>query len=32
MQHTAHQPNENCLISNMVGNAKVYANLFLQEQ
>jgi succinyl-diaminopimelate desuccinylase len=30
MQHTAHQPNENCLISNMVGNAKVYANLFLQ--
>ena len=31
MQHTAHQPNENCLISNMVGNAKVYANLFLQE-
>jgi succinyl-diaminopimelate desuccinylase len=32
MQNTAHQPNENCLISNMVGNAKVYANLFLQEQ
>jgi succinyl-diaminopimelate desuccinylase len=32
MQHTAHQPNENCLISNMLGNAKVYANLFLQEQ
>ena len=32
MQHTAHQPNENCLISNMVGNAKVYANLFLQRQ
>jgi succinyl-diaminopimelate desuccinylase len=32
MQHTAHQPNENCLISNMEGNAKVYANLFLQEQ
>ena len=28
MQHTAHQPNENCLISNMVGNAKVFANLF----
>ena len=28
---TAHQPNENCLISNMVGNAKVYAHLFLQE-
>jgi succinyl-diaminopimelate desuccinylase len=32
MQHTAHQPNENCLISNMIGNAKVYANLFLQGQ
>ena len=32
MQHTAHQPNENCLISNMVGNAKVYASLFLQTQ
>jgi len=32
MQHTAHQPNENCLISNMMGNAKVYANLFLQKQ
>ncbi|MGZ3580921.1 MAG: M20 family metallo-hydrolase [Syntrophales bacterium] len=32
MQHTAHQPNENCLISNMLGNAKVYANLFLQGQ
>jgi succinyl-diaminopimelate desuccinylase len=32
MQHTAHQPNENCLISNMVGNAKVYATLFLEEQ
>jgi succinyl-diaminopimelate desuccinylase len=30
MQHTAHQPNENCLISNMVENAKVYANLFCQ--
>jgi len=26
----AHQPDENCLISNMVGNAKVYAHLFLQ--
>jgi len=32
MQHTAHQPNENCLISNMVGNAKVYAGLLLQSQ
>ena len=25
----AHQPNENCLISNMIGNAKVFARLFL---
>lgn len=32
MEHTAHQPNENCLISNMLGNAKVYATLFLQSQ
>jgi succinyl-diaminopimelate desuccinylase len=30
MQHTAHQPNENCLISNMVGNTKVFANLFFK--
>ena len=29
--HMAHQPNEYCLISNMVGNAKVYAHLFLQK-
>ena len=28
--HMAHQPNEYCLIENMVGNAKVYAHLFLQ--
>jgi succinyl-diaminopimelate desuccinylase len=27
---TPHQPNENCLVSNMVGNAKIYAHLFLQ--
>lgn len=26
--HTGHQPNEHCLISNMLGNAKVYAILF----
>jgi len=26
----AHQPDENCLISNMIGNAGVYAHLFLQ--
>ncbi|MBA7561073.1 Succinyl-diaminopimelate desuccinylase [subsurface metagenome] len=25
----AHQPNENCIISNMTGNAKVFAHLFL---
>ena len=25
----AHQPNENCIISNMIGNAKVFAHLFL---
>lgn len=28
---TAHQPNENCLIANMIGNAKVFAHLFLQK-
>lgn len=27
----AHQPDEYCLIANMVGNAKVYAHLFLQK-
>jgi len=27
----AHQPNEYCIIDNMVGNAKVFAHLFLQE-
>lgn len=26
--HSGHQPNEHCLISNMVGNAKVYSLLF----
>jgi succinyl-diaminopimelate desuccinylase len=29
--HMAHQPNEYCLTANMVGNAKVYAHLFLQK-
>lgn len=29
--HTAHQPNEYCLIENMLGNAKVYAHLCLQD-
>jgi succinyl-diaminopimelate desuccinylase len=28
---TAHQPDENCSIDNMLGNAKVFAHLFLQE-
>jgi succinyl-diaminopimelate desuccinylase len=28
---TAHQPDEHCLIANMMGNAKVYAHLFLQQ-
>ncbi|MEA1936385.1 MAG: M20 family metallo-hydrolase [Thermodesulfobacteriota bacterium] len=28
---TAHQPNENCAISNMIGNAKVFAHMFLQK-
>lgn len=27
---TAHQPNENCLIADMAGNAKVFAHVFLQ--
>ncbi|MBU2054378.1 MAG: M20 family metallo-hydrolase [Proteobacteria bacterium] len=30
LRETAHQPNEYCLIADMVGNAKVYAHLFLQ--
>jgi succinyl-diaminopimelate desuccinylase len=30
-ENTAHQPNEYCLIDNMIGNAKVFAHLFLQE-
>jgi len=30
VNHTAHQPNENCLIANMIGNAKVYAHMFMQ--
>jgi succinyl-diaminopimelate desuccinylase len=28
---TAHQPNENCPIENMMGDAKVFAHLFLQK-
>ena len=30
-ESTAHQTNESCLISNMVGDAKVYAHIFCQE-
>jgi succinyl-diaminopimelate desuccinylase len=31
LNQMAHQPNEYCLIESMVGNAKVYAHLFLQK-
>ncbi len=31
IDETAHQPNEYCVIDNMVGDAKVYAHMFLQE-
>lgn len=30
INYMAHQPNENCTIANMTGNAKVFAHLFLQ--
>jgi len=30
LRYKAHQPDESCLISNMVGNAKVFAHLMLQ--
>jgi succinyl-diaminopimelate desuccinylase len=30
--HMAHQPDENCIIDNMIGNAKVFAHLLLQKQ
>jgi succinyl-diaminopimelate desuccinylase len=29
-EETAHQPNESCVIDNMVGDAKVFAHVFLQ--
>jgi succinyl-diaminopimelate desuccinylase len=29
--HMAHQPDENCIIDNMIGNAKVFAHLLLQK-
>jgi succinyl-diaminopimelate desuccinylase len=31
VSHTAHQPNEFCLVSNMVGDARVLAHVFLAE-
>lgn len=31
LRYKAHQPDESCLISNMVGNAKVFAHLMLQK-
>ena len=31
LDETAHQPNEYCIIDNMVGDAKVYGHIFLQE-
>jgi len=31
VEETAHQPNESCVIDNMVGDAKVFAHVFLQE-
>jgi succinyl-diaminopimelate desuccinylase len=31
LDETAHQPNEYCIIENMVGDAKVFGHLFLQE-
>lgn len=30
--HTAHQPNEYCLLSNLVGDARVMAHVFLSEE
>ena len=31
IDETAHQPNEYCIIDNMMGDAKVFAHIFLQE-
>ncbi len=31
VEETAHQPNEYCVIDNMMGDAKVFAHVFLQE-
>jgi succinyl-diaminopimelate desuccinylase len=32
LDETAHEPNEYCIIDNMVGDAKVFAHVFLQDQ
>ncbi len=31
LDETAHQPNEYCIIDNMVGDAKVFGHVFMQE-
>jgi succinyl-diaminopimelate desuccinylase len=31
VEETAHQPNEYCVIDNMMGDAKVFAHIFLQK-
>ena len=31
VEETAHQPNEYCIIDNMMGDAKVFAHIFLQQ-
>ena len=31
LDETAHQPNEYCIIDNMVGDAKVFGHIFLQD-
>ena len=31
LDETAHQPNEYCIIDNMLGDSKVFAHIFLQE-
>ena len=32
VSQTAHQPNEFCLLSNLVGDARVLAHVFLEEE
>jgi succinyl-diaminopimelate desuccinylase len=31
LDETAHQPNEYCIIDNMVGDARVFAHVFMQD-